>query len=57
MIGVLSIASVAYVEGKSAKDYMAERIRAAYDNIHMVYQAYYDENGKLEEWSVGHVAI
>ena len=54
---VSSTSSVAWADNRTAKDYMAEGIRAAYDNMHLVYQGYYDENGELEEQSGGYVAI
>lgn len=49
--------SIALADSRTAKDYMAEGIRVAYDNMHLVYQAYYDENGELEEQPGGYVAI
>ena len=49
--------SVAMADNRTAKDYMAEGIRAAYDNMHIVYQGFYDDEGELEEQPGGFVAI
>lgn len=49
--------SVALADNRTAKEYMAEGIRAAYDNMHLVYQAYYDDEGNLEEQPAGFVAV
>lgn len=57
LIVALCFSSAAYAEERSAKDYMDEGIRAAYNNMHLVYQAYYDENGELEEQPGGYVAV
>jgi hypothetical protein len=48
---------VAIAEERTAKEYMAEGIRAAYDNMHLVYQAYYDDEGNLETQPGGFVAV
>lgn len=41
----------------SGNDYMTSGVRAAYHNMHLVYEAYYDNNGELEVQPAGHVAI
>lgn len=57
LVAFLIIPSMAFAETRTPEEYMAEGIRAAYDNMHLVYQAYYDENGELEEQPGGYVAI
>ena len=52
-----STSVMAKAEGRTAEEYMAEGIRAAYDNMHLVYQAFYDDEGNLEEQPGGFVAI
>ena len=44
-------------ESSLAESYMAQGIRAAYHNMHLLYEAYYDEEGNLTSQAAGHVAI
>ena len=37
--------------------YLQHDIRAAYHNMHLLYEAYFNENGKLEKQPAGYVAI
>lgn len=53
----LNTPCMAYAEDVSVKSYMEQGIRAAYDNMHLIYEAYYDENGQLEEQPGGFVAV
>ena len=48
---------VVNAENRTAKEYMAEGIREAYDNMHLIYRAYYDDEGNLETQPARHVAI
>lgn len=52
-----SLTTVAAAENCAAKEYMAEGIRAVYNNMNVIYKAYYDDEGKLETQSAGFVAI
>ena len=58
---VLFGSTVAFAEDmkreNSAKAYMEQGIRAAYDNMHLIYQAYYDDEGNLETQPARYVAI
>lgn len=57
LLFVTAFSEVVYAEKPDAKEYMEQGIRTAYDNMRLVYQAYYDENGELDEQPAGHVAI
>ncbi len=57
LIVCLGFSSVVRAEDRTAEEYMAEGIRAAYDNMHLIYQGFYDDEGNLEEQPAGHVAI
>lgn len=49
--------SMVWAENRTAKEYMTEGIRAAYHNMHLVYQGFYDDEGNLEEQPGGYVAL
>lgn len=51
----LLLNGTAYAE--TVSDYMADGIRAAYHNMHLIFEAYYDEDGGLETQPAGFVAI
>lgn len=53
----LAFPSVVHAETRTAKEYMSEGIRAAYDNMHLIYEAYYDDEGNLETQPARYVAI
>lgn len=54
---LVGTSTVALADNRTARDYMAEGIRAVYDNMHLVYQAFYDENGEFDIQPGGYVAI
>ena len=59
LIGVIAFStfSIAWADNCTAKDYMVLGIRAAYDNMYLIYKAYYDDEGTFEVQPEGHVAI